>query len=96
MAYFVHKFRSTIGKSKQIRHGDKVLVATSGGASSAAMLHLIRQGLNETSHKQLRFEPAFLYVDGTGEYFMLYTNAKFIVDDWMMIIVKLVFNTLRK
>lgn len=63
LAYFVHKFRSTIGKSKQIRHGDKVLVATSGGASSAAMLHLIRQGLNETSHKQLRFEPAFLYVD---------------------------------
>lgn len=67
LAYFVHKFRSTIGKSKQIRHGDKVLVATSGGASSAAMLHLIRQGLNETSHKQLRFEPAFLYVDGTSE-----------------------------
>ncbi|XP_042866004.1 cytoplasmic tRNA 2-thiolation protein 2-like [Penaeus japonicus] len=63
LAYFVHKFRSTIGKSKQIRHGDKVLVATSGGPSSVAMVHLIRQGLNETSHKQLRFVPAFLYVD---------------------------------
>ncbi|KAG7168336.1 Cytoplasmic tRNA 2-thiolation protein 2-A-like [Homarus americanus] len=63
LSYFVHKFRSTIGKSKQIQPGDRVLVATSGGPSSAALLHLIREGLNENSHKKLRFEPVFLYVD---------------------------------
>nr|XP_045625547.1 cytoplasmic tRNA 2-thiolation protein 2-A-like [Procambarus clarkii]XP_045625548.1 cytoplasmic tRNA 2-thiolation protein 2-A-like [Procambarus clarkii]XP_045625549.1 cytoplasmic tRNA 2-thiolation protein 2-A-like [Procambarus clarkii]XP_045625550.1 cytoplasmic tRNA 2-thiolation protein 2-A-like [Procambarus clarkii]XP_045625551.1 cytoplasmic tRNA 2-thiolation protein 2-A-like [Procambarus clarkii]XP_045625552.1 cytoplasmic tRNA 2-thiolation protein 2-A-like [Procambarus clarkii] len=63
LLYFVHKFRSTIGKSKQIHPGDRVLVAISGGPSSVALLHLIREGLNENSHKKLRFEPAFLYVD---------------------------------
>ncbi|KAK7084126.1 Cytoplasmic tRNA 2-thiolation protein 2 [Halocaridina rubra] len=63
LSYFVHKFRSTIGKSKQIRPGDHVLIATSGGPSSMAMLHLVRDGLNETSHKKLRFQPAFLYID---------------------------------
>lgn len=63
LLYFVHKFRSTIGKSKQIHAGDRVLVATSGGASSTALLHLLREGLNENSHKRLRFEPTFLYVD---------------------------------
>ncbi|XP_076053762.1 cytosolic thiouridylase subunit 2 isoform X2 [Oratosquilla oratoria] len=61
--YFIHKFRSTIGKSKQILHGDHVLVATSGGMSSAAMAHLIRTGLDENSHKKLRFNPTFLHVD---------------------------------
>lgn len=64
----MHKFRSTIGKSKQIHAGDHVLVATSGGVSSAALLHLLHEGLNENSHKRLRFEPAFLYVDGMFVY----------------------------
>lgn len=64
LAYFTHKFRSTIGKSKQIHPGDRVLVGLSGGASSTALLHLIHEGLQENSHKKLRFNPAFLYIDG--------------------------------
>ena len=64
LSYFVHKFRSTIGKSKQIRPGDRVLIAISGGLSSSALLHLIRDGLDESSHKKLRFEPTFIYIDG--------------------------------
>ncbi|XP_068200967.1 cytoplasmic tRNA 2-thiolation protein 2 [Palaemon carinicauda] len=63
LSYFVHKFRSTIGKSKQIRLGDQILIATSGGVSSSALLHLVREGLDESSHKKLRFEPACLYID---------------------------------
>ncbi|MPC17619.1 Cytoplasmic tRNA 2-thiolation protein 2-A [Portunus trituberculatus] len=63
LAYFTHKFRSTIGKSKQIHPGDRILVGLSGGASSTALLHLIREGLQESSHKKLRFDPVFLYVD---------------------------------
>ena len=64
LAYFIHKFRSTIGKSKQIHPGDRILVGLSGGTSSTALLHLIKEGLQETSHKKLRFDPVFLYVDG--------------------------------
>ncbi|XP_064116959.1 cytoplasmic tRNA 2-thiolation protein 2-like isoform X2 [Macrobrachium nipponense] len=63
LSYFVHKFRSTIGKSKQIRPGDRILIATSGGTSSSALLHLVREGLDESSHKKLRFEPACIYID---------------------------------
>lgn len=63
LAYFTHKFRSTIGKSKQIHPGDRVLVGLSGGTSSTALLHLIHEGLQENSHKKLRFNPAFLYID---------------------------------
>lgn len=63
LVYFTHKFRSTIGKSKQIHPGDRILVGLSGGASSTALLHLIREGLQENSHKKLRFDPVFLYVD---------------------------------
>lgn len=69
LAYFTHKFRSTIGKSKQIHPGDCVLVGLSGGASSTALLHLISEGLQENSHKKLRFNPVFLFIDGT---FMFY------------------------
>ncbi|KAK4298079.1 hypothetical protein Pmani_029553 [Petrolisthes manimaculis] len=63
LSYFEHKFRSTIGKSKQIRQGDGVLVAMSGGASSTTLLHLIHSGLTQNSHKRLGFKPAFLHID---------------------------------
>ena len=41
--YSTHKFRSTFGKSRLIRDGQKVLVAFSGGQASVAMLHLITE-----------------------------------------------------
>lgn len=82
LAYFTHKFRSTIGKSKQIHPGDRVLVGLSGGTSSTALLHLIHEGLQENSHKKLRFNPAFLYIDGISLFYCFYTcmctcNQKF-------------------
>ncbi|RXG60736.1 Cytoplasmic tRNA 2-thiolation protein 2 [Armadillidium vulgare] len=61
--YFVHKFRSTIGKSREIKHGDKVLVAFSGGISSTCLLHLIRQGLDEPATKKLQFHPHVLFIN---------------------------------
>lgn len=63
--YVVHKFRAAIGKSKLIRDGEKVLVAFSGGANSAALLHLIKDGLSERAHKKLRFIPTILHIDET-------------------------------
>ncbi|XP_012934882.1 cytoplasmic tRNA 2-thiolation protein 2 [Aplysia californica] len=61
--YVVHKFRAAIGKSKLIRDGEHVLVAFSGGANSAALLHLIQDGLSVRAHKKLRFIPTLLHVD---------------------------------
>ncbi|CAG5136041.1 unnamed protein product [Candidula unifasciata] len=64
--YVIHKFRAAIGKSKLIREGERVLVAFSGGANSAALLHLIQDGLSDRAHRKLRFIPTVLHVDECG------------------------------
>lgn len=63
LAYFTHKFRATIGKSRAIKAGEKVLLAFSGGPSSSAMLHLVCEGLSDTAVKKLRFEPGIAFID---------------------------------
>lgn len=63
LAYFTHKFRATIGKSRAIKAGEKVLLAFSGGPSSSAMLHLVCEGLSDTALKKLRFEPGIAFID---------------------------------
>ena len=63
LAYFAHKFRATIGKARAIRAEEKVLLAFSGGPSSSAMLHLVCEGLSDTAHKKLRFEPGIAFID---------------------------------
>eukprot|EP00126_Sphaerothecum_destruens_P015394 Sdes_comp9390_c0_seq1m851 len=62
-AYFVHKFRSQLGKSKAIHASDKVLLAFSGGASSRAMLELIREGVSSDSFNRFKFETAVVWID---------------------------------
>ncbi|XP_067135612.1 cytoplasmic tRNA 2-thiolation protein 2 [Centruroides vittatus] len=66
LAYCTHKFRGTLGKSKQIKRGEKILIAFSGGMSSSAMLHMIKEGLKEASHKRLSFNPILLFIDETS------------------------------
>ncbi|XP_060080255.1 cytoplasmic tRNA 2-thiolation protein 2-A-like [Ylistrum balloti] len=63
MVYVTHKFRATIGKSKLVRDGEKVLVAYSGGPSSSCLLHLITEGLSQRAHKKLRFTPGIVFID---------------------------------
>ncbi|BFZ19258.1 hypothetical protein BsWGS_22297 [Bradybaena similaris] len=64
--YVIHKFRAAIGKSKLIREGEHVLLAFSGGANSAALLHLIQDGLSERAHRKLRFIPTIVHIDESG------------------------------
>ncbi|KAH8039835.1 hypothetical protein HPB51_009091 [Rhipicephalus microplus] len=66
VANCTHKFRATLGKSKLLKPGDKVLVAFSGGPSSAAMLRLLRDGFSEDTHKKLLFEPSLVYVEDSS------------------------------
>ncbi|XP_038068458.1 cytoplasmic tRNA 2-thiolation protein 2-like isoform X2 [Patiria miniata] len=63
LTYFVHRFRATFGKAKVIRDGDKVLLAFSGGQCSSAMVSLVKRGLDQSTHKKLRFTPALIYID---------------------------------
>ncbi|CAL1533260.1 unnamed protein product [Lymnaea stagnalis] len=64
--YVIHKFRAAIGKTKLIRCGEQVIVAFSGGANSAALLHLIEHGKSERAHRKLRFVPTLIHVDECG------------------------------
>ncbi|KFM58644.1 Cytoplasmic tRNA 2-thiolation protein 2 B, partial [Stegodyphus mimosarum] len=61
--YCNHKFRSTIGKAKMIKHEDRVLIAFSGGRKSTALLNFTRQTLESASLKQIRFIPGILFID---------------------------------
>ncbi|KYQ47920.1 Cytoplasmic tRNA 2-thiolation protein 2 [Trachymyrmex zeteki] len=58
-----HKFRAALGKSKIIRHGEKILIDHSGELNSTVLLHLIKAGMSESAHKRLIFETIILYVD---------------------------------
>lgn len=62
--YCTHKFRATIGKSRLVKPGNRVLVAFSGGLTSVVMADLIRRGFEEDFHRRLRFVPSFLHIDG--------------------------------
>ncbi|KAL6256402.1 hypothetical protein P5V15_012515 [Pogonomyrmex californicus] len=57
-----HKFRAALGKSKIIRHGDSILVDHSGELNSTVLLHLIKAGMNESTHKKLIFKTTVLYI----------------------------------
>merc|ERR1712023_280006 len=46
LTYVTHKFRSTLGKSKLVQPNDGVLLAISGGHSSMALLHLVKEALS--------------------------------------------------
>jgi len=63
LVYATHKFRSTLGKAKLIKGGDKVLLAVSGGNSSVCMLHLVKEALSEGAHKRLKFTPGIIFID---------------------------------
>jgi len=57
-----HKFRATLGKHKAMKPGEKVVVGYSGGGASAALLHLLKTGI-ESDHKRLLFKPEVLHID---------------------------------
>lgn len=59
-----HKFRATLGKSKLVSRGERVLICISGSQCSMSLLHLVWTGLQQTTYKRLTFDPVILYIDG--------------------------------
>lgn len=57
------KLRSTIGKSKLLRNNDSILIAHSGGASSSALLDLIKNSMAYDTRREQKFRPSILHVD---------------------------------
>ncbi|XP_062542913.1 cytoplasmic tRNA 2-thiolation protein 2 [Armigeres subalbatus] len=61
--YVRHKFRASLGATKIVRRGSKVLVVFSGAPESVAMLDMIRHGLEQDAFKKLRIDPVVVFVD---------------------------------
>nr|CAI5828937.1 unnamed protein product [Callosobruchus analis] len=59
----IHKFKSTLGKSKLIRPRDRVLIVYDDNDNSAALLHMTRNGLNLNTPKKLNFIPVIVFVE---------------------------------
>nr|CAD7423817.1 unnamed protein product [Timema monikensis] len=63
LAATTHKYRASLGKSKQMKDDTHVLLAHSGSQSSLALLHLVWTGLQETTHKRHFFDISVVYID---------------------------------
>lgn len=59
-----HKFRATLGKSKLVSRGERVLICVSGSQCSISLLHLVWTGLQQTTYKRLTLVPVILYING--------------------------------
>ncbi|KAI7697853.1 hypothetical protein SSS_10142 [Sarcoptes scabiei] len=64
--YCIHRFRSTVGKSHQIKYDENVLVAVSGGWSSLALADMVFKGriIESDQHRKIKYMPSFLHLDG--------------------------------
>ncbi|BES98400.1 Cytoplasmic tRNA 2-thiolation protein 2 [Nesidiocoris tenuis] len=58
-----HKYRSTLGKSKVMKHGDKVLVAFSGNDSSVCLLDMIQSAKDDGKKKKINTEMVIVFID---------------------------------
>jgi cytoplasmic tRNA 2-thiolation protein 2 len=70
-----HKFRATLGKSKLVNKGERVLVCVSGSQSSVSLLHLVWTGLQQSTYKRLTFDPVIVYIDGKYIFPLLKLNV---------------------
>uniref|UniRef100_A0A2M3ZA98 Cytoplasmic tRNA 2-thiolation protein 2 n=1 Tax=Anopheles braziliensis TaxID=58242 RepID=A0A2M3ZA98_9DIPT len=61
--YVRHKFRASLGSSKIVRRGSRVLIILTGTPENVALLDMVRFGLEQDAFKQLRIEPVLLLVD---------------------------------
>ncbi|KAK9499831.1 hypothetical protein O3M35_002792 [Rhynocoris fuscipes] len=68
MEYFKHKFRATLGKTKIMKHGDKILVGFSGSASSLCLIDLIADSLKDGKKKKMMFEVNILFINERAAY----------------------------
>eukprot|EP00095_Tigriopus_kingsejongensis_P007791 maker-scaffold370_size193435-snap-gene-0.32 protein:Tk07791 transcript:maker-scaffold370_size193435-snap-gene-0.32-mRNA-1 annotation:"cytoplasmic trna 2-thiolation protein 2 a" len=63
-----HRFRSTLGKHKIMRRGDRVLVAFSGNQGSMYLLQCLKQGYGEDTQKKLLFTSSVIVIDELGPF----------------------------
>ncbi|XP_001654590.2 cytoplasmic tRNA 2-thiolation protein 2 [Aedes aegypti] len=60
--YVRHKFRASLGATKIVRRGSKVMVVFNGAPENVVMLDMIRHGLEQEAFKKLRVDPVVVFV----------------------------------
>jgi cytoplasmic tRNA 2-thiolation protein 2 len=63
MKYARHKFRATLGATKIVRRGSKVLLNFSGVNNDVCLLDMIKHGFEAEAYKRLGFDLEVVYVD---------------------------------
>ncbi|XP_055605916.1 cytoplasmic tRNA 2-thiolation protein 2 [Uranotaenia lowii] len=58
--YVRHKFRASMGATKIVRRGSRVMVVFDGSADNVVMMDMIRYGLQQEAFKKLRIIPVVL------------------------------------
>ncbi|XP_019533455.3 cytoplasmic tRNA 2-thiolation protein 2 [Aedes albopictus] len=61
--YVRHKFRASLGATKIVRRGSKVMVVFNGSPENVVMLDMIRHGLDQDAFKKLRVDPVVVFVN---------------------------------
>lgn len=61
--YVRHKFRASMGSSKLIERGSKVLIVFDGTLEACVMLDMIRYAVQQEQFKRLTIQPHVVYVD---------------------------------
>uniref|UniRef100_A0A182PHM8 Cytoplasmic tRNA 2-thiolation protein 2 n=1 Tax=Anopheles epiroticus TaxID=199890 RepID=A0A182PHM8_9DIPT len=63
LSYVRHKFRASLGSTKIVRRGSRVLIILTGTPENVTLLDMVRFGLVQDAFKQLRIVPVLLFVD---------------------------------
>lgn len=59
-----HKFRASIGKNKILSRNEKVLICSSGGPGSTALMDFVHNGISLENHKKMWITPIVLHIMG--------------------------------
>lgn len=63
LTYVRHKFRASLGSTKIVARGARILIVYDGGPKSSVLLDMLRFAFFQDTFKKLHFEPHVLYID---------------------------------
>lgn len=63
LAYVRHKFRASLGSTKIVGRGARILIVYDGRPKSSVLLDMLRFAFFQDTYKKLHFEPHVLYID---------------------------------
>ena len=82
-AYYVHKFRAALGKSRLFLNEEKVILSYSGGINSTSLLDMVQRGVNESTHKKLQFSVDVIFIDEEVLFGEACNSEKFLMFDYL-------------